>query len=109
VAQLSTLGSIRAMDKHIIETEATIVEVDGKKWALVLLAFDYGNPEVKTLVSDEIWRLLGKHDDLLTVMWRSDGKLGVVASPELEKKIRAKILRGHKWIKVRIYPPAGQD
>jgi hypothetical protein len=103
------LNSIRAMEKHIVETEATIVEVDGQKWAIVLIAFDYGSPEAKTLVSDEIWRLLGKHDNLLTAMWRSDGKLGVVASPELEEKIRAKILPGHKWIKVRVYPPAERE
>ena len=106
---LSSLGSMRAMDKHIIETKATIVEVDGQKYAIVLLAFDYGSPEAKTLISDEIWRLIGKHDNLLTAMWRSDGKLGVVASPEFEEKIRAKILPGHNWVKVRVYPPAGPD
>ena len=93
------------MDKYVIETEATIVEIDGKKWAIVLLAFDYGSPEAKTLVSDEVLRLLGQHDNLLTAMWRSDGKLGVVASEELEEKIRAKISPNHKWAKLQIYPP----
>jgi len=33
----------------------------------------------------------------------------VVASPEFEEKIRAKILPGHNWVKVRVYPPAGPD
>lgn len=95
----------RAKDKHIIETEATVIEIDRQKWAIVLITFDYGSLEAKLLVNNEVCRLLVKHDNLLPAMWRSNGKLEVVASPELEEKICAKISPNHKWVKVRIYPP----
>jgi hypothetical protein len=93
------------MGEHIVETEATVVEIDGERWAVVLLTPDYGSPEAKRLVSDEVWRLLGKHDNLVTAMKRADGTLGIVASPEFQEKIRAAIPRDHKWTKVRLYPP----
>jgi hypothetical protein len=41
-------------DKYIVESEYAVVEIDGEKWALVLLTFDYGSPQAKTLVSNAL-------------------------------------------------------
>jgi hypothetical protein len=93
------------METYIVESEATVVEIDGQKWTVVLLAFDYGSPKAKRLVSDEVWRWIGKNNRLITAMRHGDGTLGFVASSELQKKLHAAIRPGHKWTRIRLYPP----
>ena len=93
------------MDKFIVESEAATVEIDGEKWLLILLAFDYGSPEAKKLVSDQIWKLRKSNPNIITGVRREDGIFGFSVSPEFEEKIRDKIALGVQWKKVRIYPP----
>lgn len=91
-------------DKYIIESEGAFVEIDGEKWMLVLLAIDYGSPEAKTLVSDQVWKLRESNPNLVTGIRKDDGSFGFAVSPEFEKKIQNKIKLGVQWKKVRLYP-----
>jgi hypothetical protein len=89
------------MDKYIVDSQFIVVEVDGQEWTIVLLTTD---PEARHLVSDKIWEAREKNDHFLTAVPLSDGKLGILASPELEQKILAKISPNREWSKVRLYP-----
>jgi hypothetical protein len=91
-------------DKYIVESEYAVVEIDGEKWALVLLTFDYGSPQAKTLVSNTLDKYIRSHR-VITGIRRDDGKFGFVASSEFEEKIQAKIKLGVQWQKIRLYPP----
>jgi len=71
---------------------------------LVLLAIDYGSPEAKTLVSDQIWKLRESNPNLVTGICKDDGSFGFAVSPEFEEKIQNKIKLGVQWKKVRLYP-----
>lgn len=93
------------MDKYIIETEATILDIDGEKWLVVLNSVDYGSPEAKHLASDEIWKLHDRVSNFVTGMKWPDGTYRFACSEELEAKIRAKISPNHPWKKFRLYPP----
>jgi len=93
------------MDKYIVETEATVLDIDGEKWLIVLNTFDYGSPEAKHLASDELWRLDERVRNFVTGMKHADGTYGFACSEELAAKIRARILPNHPWKKFRLYPP----
>lgn len=81
------------------------MDVDGKKWAVVLLTLDYGSPEAKTLVSDRVHEFLGECDQLLTAIQRDDGTLGLALNdPELKARILAQIEPVQLWKSVRLYP-----
>lgn len=90
------------MSQKIVESKATVVDLNGEKWAIVLLIID---PEVRSLISDRVWELLGKYDHLLTAIQHEDGTLGFgTGSPELEARILEKIPPVHSWTTVRLYP-----
>lgn len=93
-----------SMERYIIETEATAIEIDGEVWFIVLNAVDYGSPEAKHLASEELWKLR-RLPRFVTGMKRSDGTYGFACSEELEVKIRARISPDHPWKKFRLYPP----
>jgi hypothetical protein len=93
------------MDKYIIETEATVIEIEGEKWLIVLNTFNYGSPEAKHLASEEIWRLRGSYHNLVTGVRRPDGTYEFACPPVLQEKIRIRILPNQPWKKVRLYPP----
>ena len=90
------------MNKHIKNKEVTVIEIDGEKWLIVLNASVDGSLEAKHLASDEIWKLNNSCDHFLTGRRNSDGTYEFACSEELQEKIRAKILRGHPWKKVRL-------
>ena len=94
------------MDKYVIDTEATVIDIEGEKWLIVLNTFEYGSPEAKHLASDELWRLSDHHRNFVTGMKRPDGTYGFACSGELQEKIRARILPDHPWKKFRLYPPS---
>ena len=94
------------MDRYIIETEATVLDIEGEKWLIVLNTFDYGRPEAKHLASDELWKLRARFPNFVTGMKRPDGTFGFACSDQLEAKIRARLLPNHAWKKIRLYPPS---
>jgi hypothetical protein len=84
----------------------TILDIDGEKWLIIMSAFEYAHPDSKHLACDEFDKLHRKYPNFVIGVRRDDGKLGFSCSPELEEKIRARILPNHKWRKLRIVPPA---
>lgn len=97
------------MHTYIIDTEATVLEIDGEKWLIVLNTFDYGSPEAKHLASQEIRKWEERVPNLITGMKRKDGTFGFACSQEHAAKIRARLLPNHPWKKVRLYPPTEGD
>ena len=93
------------MPTYIIDTEAIVLEIDGKKWLIVLNAFDYGSPEAKHLASEELWKLAERIPNFVTGMKREDGSFGFACDEETKAKIRARLLPNHPWKKFRLYPP----
>jgi hypothetical protein len=93
------------MHKYIIDTEATVLEIDGEKWLIVLNTFDYGSPEAKHLASQELHKLGDRVPNFITGMKRKDGTFSFVASDDMAAKINANILPNHPWKRVRLYPP----
>ena len=75
------------MDKYVIDTQATVIDIEDEKWLIVLNTFDYGSPEAKHLASDELWRLSDHHRNFVTGMKRPDGTYGFACSGELQEKI----------------------
>jgi hypothetical protein len=92
------------MDQYIIDTDATILEIDGQQWFVMLNTFDYGSPELKHLASDAQWKLREHIPNFVTGMKHADGTYGFVCSDELADKIRAKLKPNHPWKKFRLYP-----
>jgi hypothetical protein len=93
------------MHTYIIDTEATVLEIDGEKWLIVLNTFDYGSPEAKHLASLEFRKLEDRIPNLVTGMRHEDGTIGFACSDEHADKIRAQLLPNHPWNRVRLYPP----
>ena len=93
------------MDKYIIETQATILDIDGEKWLIILNSFDYGSRESKHWASEGIDWLHANCRNYVTGMKRPDGTFGFACSAELEEKIRARIGPDHPWRTVRLFPP----
>ena len=96
--------AFHVMHQYIVETEATIVELDGEMWTIVMLSTNYGTRKVRRLVSEEVWRLLDEHDRLVTGVRKEDGTLGIAVLPELREKLQARMQPNQKWWKVRLYP-----
>lgn len=97
------------MHTYIIDTEATVLEIDGEKWLIVLNTFDYGSPEAKHLASEAIRKLENRIPNFITGMKREDGTFGFACSNEHAAKIRARLLPDHPWKKIRLYPPTNVD
>ena len=93
------------MHTYIIDTEATVLVIDGEKWLIVLNTFDYGTPEAKHLASQEFGKLEDHIPNLVTGMRHEDGTFGFACSDEHAAKIRAQLLPNHPWTRVRLYPP----
>ena len=90
---------------NIAETKFTKVELDGETWGIIILHKDWGqNPNLKSMVSDQVWKALGENDHLLTGVYHDDGTLGLAADLAFAERILAKIGPDHQWSKVRFYP-----
>ena len=97
------------MHTYIIDTQATVLEIDGEKWLIVLNTFDYGSPLAKHLASEELWKLTDLIPNFVTGMKHEDGTFGFACSREHAAKLRARLLPDHPWKKFRLYPPNNND
>jgi hypothetical protein len=93
------------MHSYIIDTEATVLEIDGEKWLIILTIFDYGSPEAKHLASQAYYELEKRVPNIIFAMKREDGTFCFIASDKMAAKIRARLLPNHPWKRVRLYPP----
>ena len=92
------------MDKYIINTQATTIDIDGEKWLIVLNRFDYGSPEAKHWASEGIDWLMAHYPNVVPAMKHSDGTYGFACFGELADKIRARITPDHPSQNIRLYP-----
>ena len=92
------------MHTYIIDTQATVMEIDGEQWLIILNTFDYGSPEARHLASEAFYKLDKLVPNVITGMKRDDGTYGFACSLEHADKIRARLLPNHPWKKFRLHP-----
>ena len=93
------------MQRNVVLTKWTEVEVDGERYILFMSTKD--DAEVRHLISEELRKLDRLRLNIAPCVLLDDGTLGIPYDEELRFKIKAKLNPGHKWTEIQL--PTGPD